>query len=169
MNVLRLLIYCLTFKNSLVMSIVKRNNGSLLPADPRVLFDDFFSRELFNWGNNNFSSTLTTLPSVNIKENTESFEVEVAAPGMEKQDFEITLEGNTLTISSTRKNNTEDRQENYVRREFSYQSFRRSIELAENIVDEEHIQAKYENGVLKLTIPKSEKAKKQAPRIIEIQ
>lgn len=151
------------------MSIVKRNNGSLLPADPRVLFDDFFSRELFNWGNNNFSSTLTTLPSVNIKENTESFEVEVAAPGMEKQDFEITLEGNTLTISSTRKNNTEDRQENYVRREFSYQSFRRSIELAENIVDEEHIQAKYENGVLKLTIPKSEKAKKQAPRIIEIQ
>jgi len=151
------------------MSIVKRNNGSLLPADPRVLFDDFFSRELFNWGNNNFSSTLTTLPSVNIKENTESFEVEVAAPGMEKQDFEITLEGNTLTISSTRKNNTEDRQENYVRREFSYQSFRRSIELAENIVDEKHIQAKYENGVLKLTIPKSEKAKKQATRIIEIQ
>lgn len=151
------------------MSIVKRNNGSLLPANPRTLFDDFFSRELFNWGNNNFSSTLTTLPSVNIKENVESFEVEVAAPGMEKQDFEITIEGNMLTISSSRKNHKEEKEENYVRREFSYQSFRRSIELAENVVDEERIEAKYENGVLKLTIPKSEKAKKQAPRIIEIQ
>src|SRR5215470_5197231 len=98
------------------MSIVKRNNGSLLPANPRTLFDDFFSRELFNWGNNNFSSTLTTLPSVNIRENTENFEVEVAAPGMEKQDFEITLEGNVLTISSSRKNQKEEKDENYIRR-----------------------------------------------------
>ncbi|NML59469.1 Hsp20/alpha crystallin family protein [Chryseobacterium cheonjiense] len=151
------------------MSIVKRNNGSLLSANPRTLFDDFFSRELFNWGNNNFSSTLTTLPSVNIRENNENFEVEVAAPGMEKQDFQITLEGNMLTISSSRKNQKEEKDENYIRREFSYQSFRRSIELAENVVDEEHIEARYENGVLKLTIPKSEKAKKQAPRLIEIQ
>jgi HSP20 family protein len=75
----------------------------LLPANPRTLFDDFFSRELFNWGNNNYSSTLTTLPSVNIRENPENFVVEVAAPGMEKQDFQISLEGNLLTISSSKK------------------------------------------------------------------
>jgi len=85
------------------MSIVKRNNGSLLPANPRTLFDDFFSRELFNWGNNNYSSTLSTIPSVNISENEHSFDVELAAPGMEKQDFEISLEGNLLTISSSKK------------------------------------------------------------------
>jgi HSP20 family protein len=151
------------------MSIVKRNNGSMLPATPRALFDDFFSRELFNWGNTNFSSTLTTVPSVNIKESDENFEVEVAAPGMEKKDFTITLEGNLLTISSSRKNETEENKDQYTRREFSYQSFRRSFELAKDVVDEEHIQAKYDNGVLKLTIPKTEKAKKQAPRLIEIQ
>jgi HSP20 family protein len=151
------------------MSIVKRNNGSMLPASPRALFDDFFSRELFNWGNTNFSSTLTTVPSVNIKESDENFEVEVAAPGMEKKDFTITLEGNLLTISSSRKNETEENKDQYTRREFSYQSFRRSFELAKDVVDEEHIQAKYDNGVLKLTIPKTEKAKKQAPRLIEIQ
>lgn len=151
------------------MSIVKRNNGSLLPAHPRTLFDDFFSRELFNWGNNNYSSTLSTIPSVNIKENPQNFEVEVAAPGMEKQDFQITLEGNLLTISSSKKNQTEEKNDNYTRREFSYQAFQRSFELAKNVVDEDRIEAKYENGVLKLTIPKTEDAKKQAPRLIEIQ
>ncbi|WP_027388179.1 Hsp20/alpha crystallin family protein [Chryseobacterium gregarium] len=151
------------------MSIVKRNSGSMLPASPRALFDDFFSRELFNWGNTDFSSTLTTVPSVNIRENEENFEVEVAAPGMEKKDFRITLEGNLLTISSSRKNETEETKDRYTRKEFSYQSFRRSFELAKDVVDEEHIEAKYDNGVLKLTIPKTEKAKKQAPRLIEIQ
>ena len=151
------------------MSIVKRNNGTLLPANPRVLFDDFFSRELFNWGNNNYSSTLSTIPSVNIKENEHNFEVEVAAPGMEKQDFQITLEGNLLTISSIKKNQREERNEHYTRREFSYQSFQRSFELAKDVVDEEHIEAKYENGVLRLTIPKTEEAKKPSRRLIEIQ
>lgn len=151
------------------MSIVKRNNGSLLPANPRTLFDDFFSRELFNWGNNNYSSTLSTIPSVNIRENEHSFDVELAAPGMEKQDFEISLEGNLLTISSSKKNEMEEKNEKYTRREFSYQSFQRSFELSKNVVDEEHIEAKYENGVLKLTIPKTEDAKKPARRLIEIQ
>ncbi|WP_294324675.1 Hsp20/alpha crystallin family protein [uncultured Chryseobacterium sp.] len=150
------------------MSIVKRNNGSLLPAGTRTLFDDFFSRELFNWGNTNFSSTLTTVPSVNIKENDNHFEVEVAAPGMQKDDFRITLDGNLLTITSSKKNETEESKDHYTQREFSYQSFQRSFELAKDVVDEEHIEAKYENGVLKLIIPKTEKAKKQAPRLIEI-
>ncbi len=83
-------------------TIVKRTNGSLLPASPRALFDDFFNRELFNWGNNNFSASRTTLPSVNIKELQKAFEVEVAAPGMQKEDFSITLDGNMLTIASSK-------------------------------------------------------------------
>lgn len=151
------------------MSIVKRNNGSLFSANPRMLFDDFFGRDLFNWNNTNFSSTLTTIPSVNVKESEESFEVEVAAPGMEKQDFRITLDGNLLTISSSKESNNEENKGQYTRREFSYQSFQRSFELSKDVVDEENIEARYENGVLKLTIPKTERAKKQAPRMIEIQ
>lgn len=151
------------------MSIVKTRNGSLLPANHRLLSDDFLGRELFNWSNSNFSSTLTTVPSVNIKENPDSFEVEIAAPGMEKSDFKITLEGNLLTFSSSKKAELDVSDHNYTRREFSYQSFQRSFELAKDVVDEEHIEARYENGVLRLLIPKTEEAKKLAPRLIEIQ
>jgi HSP20 family protein len=150
-------------------TIVKRTNGSLLPATTRTLFDDFFNRELFNWGNNNFSASRTTLPSVNIKERNEAFEVEVAAPGMRKEDFNITLDGNLLTISSSKEDNEEENNGIFTRKEFSYQSFQRSFELAKDVVDEENIEAKYENGVLKLTIPKKEDAKAQSPRLIQIQ
>lgn len=84
-------------------------------------------------GNNNFSSTRTTLPSVNIMENPENFMVEVAAPGMEKQDFQISLDGNLLTISSSKKDQKEENNSNYTRREFSYQSFSRSFELPKDL------------------------------------
>lgn len=145
------------------MTLVKRSNGSLLP-----FFDDFFSRELFNWGNSNFSSTSTSIPAVNILENDHNFEVQVAAPGMEKKDFKITLEGNMLTISSSKDSQYKEEGDNYTRREFSYQSFQRSFELPKDVVDQNHIEAKYENGLLKLVIPKTESAIKKAPRLIEI-
>lgn len=143
------------------MSIIKRNHTF-------SVLDDFFNRELFNWGTNNFSASNTTVPSVNIKESAESFDVEVAAPGMDKKDFNITLDGNTLTISSQKQHEQEKKEENYTRREFSYQSFRRSFELPKDVVDADKINAKYENGLLYLTIPKREEAKKQGPRLIEI-
>lgn len=150
-------------------TIVKRTNGSQLPASQRSMFDDFFNRELFNWGNNNFSASRTTLPSVNIKELEKAFEVEVAAPGMKKEDFSITLDGNMLTISSSKEDQQEEKDSKYTRREFSYQSFQRSFELSKDVVDDENIQARYENGVLRLTIPKKESALAQSPRLIEIQ
>lgn len=144
-----------------------RRNGLHYPSFP-ALFDDALSRELFNWGNNNYSSTRTTVPSVNISENAENFEVEVAAPGMEKTDFNIRLDNNILTISSAKERQEETKQDNYTRREFSYQSFQRSFELPKNVVDDEGINARYENGLLRLTIPKKEEAKQKAPRMIEI-
>lgn len=148
------------------MSLVKKT-ANTFPGFPS-LFDDFFSREFFNWGNNNFSSTSTTVPSVNIKETADSYEVEVAAPGMDKKDFNITLDGNTLTISSARQQTQEKKESNYTRREFSYQSFQRSFELPKNVVDEDKINARYDNGLLHLVIPKKEDAKQKAPRMIEI-
>lgn len=148
------------------MSLIKRN-GNTFPAFPS-LFDDFFGPELFNWGNNNFSSTSTTVPAVNIKETTDAFEVEVAAPGMEKGDFSITLDGNLLTISSAKQQQEEKKEQNYTRREFSYQSFQRSFELAKDVVDEDKINARYENGLLHLTIPKKEEAKQKGPRTIQV-
>ncbi|KQS47287.1 MULTISPECIES: Hsp20/alpha crystallin family protein [Flavobacterium] len=150
------------------MNLIKRN-GNHTPGFHRSFFDDIFGRELFNWENNNFSTTSTTLPSVNIKETTDTYEVEVAAPGLEKNDFKVTLDGNLLTISSEKENKQVSEQQNFTRREFSYQSFQRSFELPKNVVDEENISARYENGLLLLSIPKKEEAKQKPPRMIEIQ
>jgi len=148
------------------MSLIKRNG--LLPTAFPALFDDFFGRELFNWGNNNYSATSTTVPLVNIRETGDNFDVEMAAPGMDKSDFKVELDGNMLTISSQKEHQQESDQDGYSRREFSYQSFQRSFVLPKDVVDVEHIAAKYENGLLHLTIPKREQAKQKAPRLIEI-
>ncbi len=148
------------------MSNIRRNEWF-----PNVnhVFDDFMSKDVWNWGLNNNSSTNTTIPAVNIKETKETFEVEMAAPGMAKKDFRIQLDGNTLTISSERQKETEINEEaKYTKREFSYESFYRTFELQKDVVDVDSIQAKYENGVLKLVIPKKEEAKQKPPRMIEI-
>jgi HSP20 family protein len=149
------------------MTLAKRNGG--LPAALPSLFDDFFYRDLFNWGNTNFSNTNTTIPAVNIKETADNYEVEVAAPGMTKKDFKVELNGNELTISSERTNQNEEREgERYSRKEFSYQSFQRTFTLQKEVMDIDKIQAKYENGLLHLLIPKKEEAKQKPPRLIQI-
>ena len=147
------------------MKLAKRNWNNFSFFSP--MFDNF-NRELLNWDNKNYSSTSTTVPAVNIKENGDTFEVEVAAPGMAKDDFKVTLDGNLLTISSAKEEKNEEQTDTYTRREFSYQSFQRSFELQKDVVDQDNIQARYENGMLRLTIPKKEEAKQKEPRLIEI-
>ena len=149
------------------MTIVKRN-GNLLNNFP-TLFDDFLNRDIFNWGLTNFSDTNTTIPAVNIKETPENYEVEVAAPGMTKKDFRVQLEGNILTISSEKTNEKEEKNDvRYNSREFSYQSFSRTFNLQNDVVDTDKIEAKYQDGVLHLLIPKKEHVKQKQPRFIEI-
>jgi HSP20 family protein len=160
-------IYCITILKITVMNLIKRNGGRV-PAFQRLFFDDVFGRDLFNWENNNFSTTSTTLPSVNIKETDENYEVEVAAPGMNKDDFKVTLDNGQLLISSSKQEQVNREEENFTRREFSYQSFQRSFILPKNVVDEDRIRARYENGLLLLSIPKREEAKQRPPRMIEI-
>ena len=132
------------------------------------VFEDFFKpwNEWFNGGV--FGKSLT-VPAVNITENKEDYKLSVAAPGLKKDDFKIDVEGNMLTISSEKENRQEPKEgERYSRREFSYQSFQRVFELPVHVVDAEHIQAKYENGLLHLVIPKKEEAKQRPPRMIQI-
>jgi HSP20 family protein len=144
------------------MSLVRFSNQ--MPA----LFDRFFEGDLFDWSNRHFSDTNTTLPSVNIKESSEGFDVEMAAPGFSKDDFKIELNNDLLTISSEKKVENEEREgENFTRREFSYQSFSRSFTLP-NIVNGDKIAAKYENGILKVSIPKKEEAKPKPAKMIKI-
>jgi HSP20 family protein len=132
------------------------------------LFDRFFETDLFDWSNRNFSNTNTTLPSVNIKEDHEGFEVEMAAPGFQKDDFKIELNHDLLTISSAKKIDNETKEgQQFTRREFSYQSFSRAFSLP-NTADSEKINAKYENGLLKVAIPKKEEAKPKPARQIAI-
>jgi HSP20 family protein len=145
-----------------IMAIVRFSNQF-----PR-LFDRFFEGDLFDWSNRNFSDTNTTLPSVNIIESSEAFDVEVAAPGFTKDEFNIELDNDLLTISSEKKVENETKEgENYTRREFSYQSFNRSFTLP-NSVNSEKIKAKYENGILKVSIPKKEEAKPKPAKQIQI-
>ena len=132
------------------------------------LFDHFFNNDLFDWSNRNFSDTNTTLPSVNIKESGEEFEVEMAAPGFSKKDFKIELNHDLLTISSEKKMENETKEgQKFTRREYSYQSFSRTFTLP-NTANGEKISAKYDDGILKVHIPKKEEAKPKPARQIAI-
>ena len=144
------------------MSLVKFSNQM-----PNV-FDRFFENDMFDWSNRNYSKTNTTVPAVNVKEDKDGFDVEMSAPGFEKGDFKIELNNNLLTISSEKKlvNETKEGQQ-FTRREFSYQSFSRSFTLPETI-EGEKIEAKYENGILSVSIPKKEEAKPKPLKQIEV-
>jgi HSP20 family protein len=149
------------------MSIVKRN-GDLFQTMPGF-FNDFLTKDFSNWGLSNNSNTNTTIPAVNIRETSENFVVEMAAPGMKKDDFKIELDGTFLTINSEKEDQYEEKDgEKYSRKEFSYQSFQRTFQLPKEVVDSEKIEARYENGLLKLLIPKKEEAKQKPPRTIRI-
>lgn len=144
-------------------------NLPILSTLPRF-FDDFFTRDFFDGSMRNFSLTNTTIPAVNIVETHESFVVEMAAPGMEKQDFQVELNNEILTISSKKEVYNELKEnERYSRREFSYQSFQRSFHLPKSVVDESKIKATYQEGILRVLIPKKEEAKTLPPRLIAIQ
>ncbi len=150
-------------------TLVNRNNGlSLLPELPSIL-NDSFVRDWFNWPKHSNEQEASTLPSVNICEYTDRYELTVAAPGMSKSDFKVELQDNRLLISGERKLENEQNQEgNYVRKEFNYQSFMRSFTLAEKQVEREKIQAKYTHGILSITVPKTPEAKTKAVKVIQV-
>ena len=144
------------------MSLVRFSNQ--FPS----LFDRFFDDNIFDWSNRNFSTTNTTLPSVNIKEDNDGFQVEMAAPGLKKNDFKVELNNDLLTISCEKQYENEAKEEEkFTKREFSYQSFSRSFTLPVTVQGDK-IKAKYENGILKITIPKREEAKPKPIKQIAI-
>jgi HSP20 family protein len=143
-------------------NLVKYN--SLAPKGMSQYFDEFFNRNLTDFFGSDFSMQS---PSINIVESDNDFRVEVAAPGLEKENFEINVEKGMLNISAKRVVNEEAKEDKYVRREFNYTSFNRSFQLPES-VDSEKIEASYKSGVLALTLPKMETAKAKPVKVIEI-
>jgi len=132
------------------------------------MLNKLFNAGIDNWSNNNFSDLDSTLPSINIKENEEAFIVDVAAPGFDKDDFNIELNHDVLTISSEIKEESESKEgEKFTRKEFSYKSFKRSFTLPE-LVEDENISATYKNGILSINIPKKEEAKPKPIKQISI-
>ena len=121
-----------------------------------AFFDDAFARDLFI--NDQMSGAINTTPSANIKESEQSFEIELAAPGFDKKDFALELNDGVLTLSAARKLDNEEKTERYTIREFSYKHFRRNFQLPENI-NVEGINARYEQGLLHVSIPKKEAKK----------
>ena len=145
------------------MSLIKRDVGYAPTLSN--FFDDFFTRDLFNWPSS--SSTGTSIPKVNIYETDSEFHVEMAAPGMSKDDFKVELDNNMLTISSQLETEKDDENKNYQRREYSFQSFVRTFHLPDS-AESEKINAKYVDGVLNLVIPKKEEAKRKPVKTIKI-
>ncbi|MBC8152331.1 MAG: Hsp20/alpha crystallin family protein [Bacteroidetes bacterium] len=142
-------------------SLLRTNNQ--LPS----LIENFFGRDTNDFFNVNMPS-VQHVPAVNVVEHTDGFRIDVAAPGLGKEDFRLNLTHNNLTISAARETKHEEREgEKFTRREFSYTSFQRTFMLPAS-VDAESIQATYANGVLKIEIPKREDAKVKPPRQITI-
>ena len=138
---------------------IRRNyNQNWLPS----IFNDFFDNDWMEKAN-------ATAPAINVVENDNSYKIEVAAPGMTKEDFNIHLtEDNQLVISMEKKNETKDEKKKYLRREFSYSKFEQCMILPED-VEKEKISASVDNGVLNIELPKiTQEEKKQANRVIEI-
>jgi HSP20 family protein len=125
-----------------------------------LFFDDFFKpwNGLFEGG---LFGKEMTVPAVNITEQKDDYQVSLAVPGMKKDDFNIDVEGNMITISSEKEDSKEEKDKRFTRKEYSYSSFSRSFTLPDE-VNKEKIDAKYEEGILKLLLPKKEEAKKAA-------
>lgn len=144
------------------MALVKFNpsnnkKNSLIPGFidvfDSVLDDTFFSDRM-----------MTRVPAVNISESKENYHIELAAPGLKKEDFKLSLERNVLSISVEKTNQDTQQERNYNKREFSYTSFVRSFTLPDS-ADENSIEAKYNDGVLGIDIAKREEAKMQSRQI----
>ena len=138
-------------------------NKRFLPSFDDDMFGKDFLRDFFDFENN------PSVPDVNVRETKDRYNIEVAAPGMDKKDFNVDVQNNMLVISSEKESKDENKEdENFLRREFSYTSFQRSFSIPET-VDADNIKAKYDNGVLYVELPKRKEAVEKASKQIKIE
>lgn len=144
-----------------IMLPILRTRGSSVPSLVDFFFGDEYLPSVFD------NSPKGTMPAVNIAESKDDFLIEVAAPGLDKKDFKLDVENNVLSISSEKEASNEVEGERFMRREFSYSSFKRTFSLPEG-TDSEKIKASYKEGILKVIVPKREEAKEKPARQISI-
>ncbi|HYG38351.1 MAG TPA: Hsp20/alpha crystallin family protein [Cytophagales bacterium] len=141
------------------MSLIRRSND-FFPSFFDGFGKDFFD-DLMPFNSNQ------SLPAVNIMDKENEYRIEVAAPGLKKEDFKVNMEGNILTVQSEKETRKEENNEKYARREFGYSSFTRSFTLPEG-TDAENVNASYNDGILSIQVPKKEEARKKVPKQIAI-
>ncbi|MBN2610077.1 MAG: Hsp20/alpha crystallin family protein [Bacteroidales bacterium] len=124
-------------------------------------FNDNFLPDVFN------TEKSQNMPAVNISEGNDDYRIEVAAPGLGKEDFKVSFDNGVLTVSSEKEVNNESKEENVLRKEFSYSSFCRSFRLPDT-VNGDKIKATYSDGILNIVVPKKEEAKVKPVREIKI-
>lgn len=122
--------------------------------------DDFF--------NDDFFTKDSLMPAMNIAEHENDFEIEMAAPGFSKKDFNVTIDDSGLHISAEKDKKVEENEDGYLRKEFSYNSFKRSMKLPENINLDKKVKANYKDGILKFNLLKKEEAKTLPKKVIEV-
>lgn len=146
------------------MTQLKTNkNESWFPS----VFGDFFDTDKFfdsSWLKNNFTQSL---PAVNIKETNKEFDIEFAAPGFNKEDFKISIDDHVLSVTAEKKHEKMNEGDKYTRKEFSYNSFSRTFTIPENVIADK-LEAKYNDGILKLCIPKKEETKGSPKKEIKV-
>jgi HSP20 family protein len=142
----------------------------MLPVIIKRRFSPYYRDDFF--GSDKLSAFFSdgadyTVPAANIKENEKYFAIEVAAPGLNKEDFKVKLEKNILTVSSEKETQNKEEKENFIKNEFSYKSFCRSFSIPETI-DTEKIKASHKNGILTIELPKLNEVKNNHNKKIEI-
>lgn len=145
------------------MSLVKLD-GKRFPWNESLI--DFFNRDAFV--NDDFFNLEKTHPSMNVKEHKDDFEIEFAAPGFDKKDFEITMKDDVLEVSAQKSKEETEEDENFTRREFNYNAFTRTLQLPASVDRSKDVKAVYKNGILKLKVQKMEEAKKNHKKVIEV-
>lgn len=157
------------------MSLVKSNNKSRTPSMRSTFMNDPFFSDMMapRWGMMNRlfgepEESMDLTPAMNIKEMDKDVQIELAAPGLKKDDFEITLEDGILTISAEREDKKEEEKEGFYRKEFSYNSFTRSVRIPESVDEDKDVEARYMDGVLKLTLHKKPNQQQKKHKTIKV-
>ena len=145
-----------------MMGTLVKNIGSA-PVSMSNWIDQWFGPDWL--GVSGRPGVSASIPAVNVKETEDRFQLELAAPGMNKKDFSIDLEENVLTISAEHEHEKSAEEEGYMRKEFGRTSFKRSFQLPQNVVDAEKIKARYQDGVLMVEIPKKKEEVRKNRRI----
>ena len=148
------------------MTLIKFNNRNrLYPWGDTGLKSFLGSDEFFN---NDFFDEDGLMPAMNVKEHKEDFEIEFAAPGFNKKDFEVTIDNDMLNVCGEKTRESQEKNEDFTRKEFSYNSFKRSLKLPNTVKTDQDIKATYKNGILKLNLLKKEEAKVPPKKVIEV-